>query len=245
MIALQKGHQVFVGVRGTTGSGKSTLINALLRMKGLLPTQSSKACTAVPVEIAYNCSDDERDPFRAEVNFATREEWEKELHIIFRDVQAYILDKAKRSADQDTDLKDRITDALSKLKYVYPDLKSIDDLEATSVKDLLADKNVKSVLSSTKVIQKTAQSQFASAIMLYTATQESDRKRFVYWPLVKCVKLFVKAEVLRSGVVLVDLPGGMDSNAARGAVAEKYQKHLAVTCMVVDARRGIDDQNVS
>jgi ribosome biogenesis GTPase A len=75
--ALPKSHEVLVGVRGMTGSGKSTLINAILRMKDLLPTNSSQACTAVPVEVAYNYGDDDRGPFLAEIQFATRDQWKR------------------------------------------------------------------------------------------------------------------------------------------------------------------------
>ena len=245
MIALPKSHEVLVGVRGVTGSGKSTLINALLRMKDLLPTNSSQACTAVPVEVAYNYVDDDRGPFLAEVQFATRDEWKEELDDLFRDVGVYFLSKNDPEMDEDPDLKDRITDALCKLKYVYPYLKSIHDLRDKSTAELLDDKNVKGVLNSNRKIRKSTQSQFSAAIMMYIATQESDRKKFAHWPLITRVKLFVKAEILKSGLVLVDLPGGMDSNTARRTVAERYQKRLAVTCVVADVRRGRDDKNVS
>lgn len=43
-----------------------------------------------------------------------------------------------------------------------------------------------------------------------------------FWPIVKCVRIRVaKAEVLRTGAVLVDLPGIRDSNAARDTVARE------------------------
>lgn len=43
-----------------------------------------------------------------------------------------------------------------------------------------------------------------------------------FWPIVKCVKIHVaQAEVLKTGVVLVDLPGIRDSNAARDAAARE------------------------
>lgn len=221
------------------------MINAILGIKGLLPTNPSKACTAVPVEVSFNRSEDAKEQFRAEVQFATKEEWKKELDDLFIDIHDHLHADNEPGSDQDHERKERINDALSKLRYVYPHLKSVEDLGATSATKLLEDKNVKKVLNSKRIIQKATLKQFSAAILLYIATQESDRKDFVHWPLVTCVKLFVKAEVLRSGLVLVDLPGGMDSNAARSSIAEKYQKKLAVTCMVVDNRRGIDDRNVS
>ena len=48
----------------------------------------------------------------------------------------------------------------------------------------------------------------------------------------------------RSGVILVDLPGNMDSNAARSAIAEKISKDLAVSVVVANINRGISEKNV-
>ena len=58
VLALNQPRRILVGVRGVTGSGKSTLINALLGTGYLLPMQPGKACTAVVVEVAYNYSND-------------------------------------------------------------------------------------------------------------------------------------------------------------------------------------------
>jgi hypothetical protein len=245
VLALNQPRRILVGVRGVTGSGKSTLINALLGTGYLLPMQPGKACTAVVVEVAYNYSNDPEALYRADVEFATRTEWEKELEVLFEDLKTFSRKPVEEHTEEDLECRERILDALATLKYVYPDLKSIPDLRDTSVSDLLDDKNVKHVLSSTKHIQGAKKGPFQSAIVKYIATQGEDRKIFTHWPLVKRVKVFIKHDLLKSGIVLVDLPGSMDTNAARGAVAANYQKHLAVTCMVVDARRGIDDQNVS
>lgn len=41
-----------------------------------------------------------------------------------------------------------------------------------------------------------------------------------FWPLIKVVRIYTKAEALSTGAVIVDLPGVHDSNAARAAVAQ-------------------------
>lgn len=45
-----------------------------------------------------------------------------------------------------------------------------------------------------------------------------------FWPLIKVVRIYTKAEALSTGAVIVDLPGVHDSNAARAAVAQGYMK---------------------
>jgi hypothetical protein len=62
---------------------------------------------------------------------------------------------------------------------------------------------------------------------------------------VKLVCLRVPAQLLEHGLVLVDLPGSMDSNIARGAIVEDYQKNLTVSCVLVSATRAATDKPVS
>ncbi|KAF7170358.1 hypothetical protein CNMCM6106_005065 [Aspergillus hiratsukae] len=62
------------------------------------------------------------------------------------------------------------------------------------------------------------------------------------WPLIKSVRLYVKAQALATGAVLVDLPGLYDSNAARVAVADDYLKRCAAHWIVAPINRAVDDK---
>ena len=48
------GPKTIVGVLGSTGVGKSSLLNALLDEAAVLPTSGSRGCTAAVVELTYN-----------------------------------------------------------------------------------------------------------------------------------------------------------------------------------------------
>ena len=61
-----------------------------------------------------------------------------------------------------------------------------------------------------------------------------------FWPLVKEVEYRTDAEILRGGIVLVDLPGVQDSNAARDQIALKYLGHLDHIFVVAGAVRASD-----
>ncbi|KAG9521663.1 hypothetical protein KCV07_g3510, partial [Aureobasidium melanogenum] len=63
-----------------------------------------------------------------------------------------------------------------------------------------------------------------------------------FWPLIKVVRLYVKADGLSTGAVLVDLPGVADSNAARAAVAEGYMKQCTGLWIVSPINRAVDDK---
>lgn len=174
----------------------------MLKMRGLLPAHPSRACTAAVVEIAYNRSDDANAAYRAEVEFVTASEWRAELEVLFRDVEAHNLDSAIEDGEEDQERLRRIQDSLGILKVVYPDLTSVDDLISTSVAELMDDEHVEGVLDSTEIIQDAKQSNFSNTIRRYIATSEGDK--LANWPLIKCVKVFVKAPILKDGIVLVE-----------------------------------------
>lgn len=61
------------------------------------------------------------------------------------------------------------------------------------------------------------------------------------WPLVSRVRVWCNAPVLRTGVVLVDLPGAMDSNRARAAVYKDYVDRCDVFWVVAPMKRAVTD----
>jgi Dynamin family len=44
------------------------------------------------------------------------------------------------------------------------------------------------------------------------------------WPLIRLVQVHCPSEALGKGVILVDLPGVADANAARNSIAKEYMK---------------------
>ncbi|KAL2208009.1 hypothetical protein CC79DRAFT_1368865 [Sarocladium strictum] len=73
-------------------------------------------------------------------------------------------------------------------------------------------------------------------------SQDASRK-FAAWPLVKEVHVFVKSELLTSGVCLVDLPGIGDNNKTRNSVMGKYLSRLDLTIIVASIARGKDTRD--
>ena len=58
--------ETLIAVVGTTGAGKSSLMNALLDHANILPTSGMKACTAVVVQISDNRKNKD---YEAEIEF--------------------------------------------------------------------------------------------------------------------------------------------------------------------------------
>jgi hypothetical protein len=84
-IQMLQDHKVetptIIGVVGSTGAGKSSVINALLEEERLVPTNCMRACTAVVTEISWNSSDDTQARYRADVELIQATDWETDLKV--------------------------------------------------------------------------------------------------------------------------------------------------------------------
>ncbi|OHW92202.1 tat pathway signal sequence [Colletotrichum incanum] len=237
-----------VGVLGNTGDGKSSTINAILNEErqellgpnggrpDLLPTNCMRACTAVATELSYNHDEDEENPYRAEVEFISRDEWVREVSNLLKDL---ITDE-----DLTTDNMDPNSDgarALAKIQAVYPSLE-MDVLVATTSAELADHPNVRQILGTTKVMKAPTAWEIREQVQPYVDSKDKDDDTTAHWPLVKVVRIFTKAEVLSNGVTIVDLSGHQDWDAARAAVASKYMKACSGIWIVAPINRAVDNK---
>lgn len=236
-----------VGVVGNTGAGKSSVINAMLDEERLVPTNCMRACTAVVTEISWNNSNDPDSMYRAEIEFISRADWEKELHVLFKeflDVSGTAV--ARDASDQNSDAGV----AWSKFHAVYPKITKEAAIDCT-VAGLMAKKSVLEVLGTTKMINDVRPEPFYKELQRYVDSKEkvtgkgkdkASASRMEYWPLIKVVKIYAKSPALSTGAVIVDLPGVHDSNAARAAVAQGYMKQCTGLWIVAPITRAVDDK---
>lgn len=232
-----------VGVVGNTGAGKSSVINALLDEERLLPTNCLRACTASPTEISYNRSDDPHELYRAEIEFIAAEDWIKELKTLFTDL---FDDSGNVSRDcNNPDTEAGI--AYAKIKSVYPS-KSNQMIAESSPERLANEPAIRGVLGSVKNLRSSTAKELYQGMQRYVDSKEKDnylKKKDVameYWPLIKVVRIYTKADGLSTGAVIVDLPGVQDSNAARAAVAQQYMKACTGLWIVAPINRAVDDK---
>ncbi|KAK2859764.1 hypothetical protein Q5P01_004384 [Channa striata] len=104
---LQRDKRELVGVFGETGAGKSSLINAIIGEKNLLPSVCVSACTAVMIKLEANVHSQK---YEAEIEFITKEEWEEEVR--------YACDN---KADEENEDDDYYCDTAEKLTALYGD----------------------------------------------------------------------------------------------------------------------------
>ncbi|OIW33908.1 hypothetical protein CONLIGDRAFT_640982 [Coniochaeta ligniaria NRRL 30616] len=232
-----------VGILGNTGAGKSSLINALLDEESLIPTNCMRACTAVPTEILFNHDENARHCYRGEAEFITEEDWQKEVSLLL----AELVDPAKKLSKDYLQPDTGAGIAYAKIKAVYPKL-SNERLAKSNVKDLMDDPAVKDVLGTIKLHQRAKAADLKADLQIYVDSAEkygADNQAgttMAYWPLIKVVRIYLKAKVLSTGTVLVDLPGVQDSNAARSAVADRFREECSSIWIVSPINRAVDDK---
>jgi hypothetical protein len=166
--------------------------------------------------IAWNYDNTEGHEFRADVKFRSKETVVKEL----ADVLAAVKDRKDLREQDFEDEEDRIkaieevTDiisrGISKICAVWGlDEGEIEDMEHT-VESVLADNDhIVNLLGKEMTMYSSDSDSFAAEVKPYldsTPTPEG----ITAWPLIEEVRIYVKAEILRHGIVLVDLPGLSD-----------------------------------
>ncbi|KAI0527772.1 hypothetical protein F5B22DRAFT_3364 [Xylaria bambusicola] len=235
-----------IGVVGGTGHGKSSLINALLEENKLVPTNCYRACTAVVTELSWNFSDNPDHRYIAEVEFVSADDWGLELQYLYDDLLSVGGSSDEQLKDSDAQI------AWAKIKAVYPTLNR-QALGHTSLDALTNNSAVKDLLGTTKTVRKQTAAELTEAIQVYvgsgkkmTVAPSSQKKDSVQkmevWPLVKVVRIYIKADALSTGAVIVDLPGTKDSNAGRASVAGKYIEKCNALWVVSMITRAVDDQ---
>lgn len=215
-----------------------------------------RACTAVVTEVSYNNDTDEENPYRAEVEFISRDTWVREVDNLLKD---FVTDG---SIDMEhMDPKSDAAKSLAKIQAVYSELEVEVLADSTSLQ-LVEHPNVRQVLGTTKVMKAPTAQDLRDQIEPYVDSKNKDDDTAAYWPLVKVVRIFTKAQVLANGVTIVDLvgypmsysniqrlplihliqPGHQDWDAARAAIASEYMKSCSGIWIVAPINRAVDNK---
>lgn len=168
----------------------------------------------------------------ADIEFLSMHEWMKEVEECLFNIEEDL--QSEQSVTIETSA------SYAKLRLVYP---SIDVLELEPEQRL---SNIKAIdlsplLGKTQRITERGVTSFrkrVSAFVDASNLSEVEDQPTCIFPLIRVVRVFLKAKILNAGLVLVDLPGVGDSNAARNAVAQNYihrADHVFVISRIVRA----------
>lgn len=173
--------QTVIGVRGGTGFGKSSMINALLGQAQLLPTSPLESTTAIVTQVSHH----DRADFKAIVEFKSREEFRREL--------SSIKDLCNNGEDLPTLCRDSQQAATYHLfAAVYPHL-TLPDLCTWSLDQLMAEPCLKDLGNSRELFMYQAEDLHRELRKLMSQqsnqTQQGPSKQAELWPLVRVINI--------------------------------------------------------
>lgn len=208
--------EISIALLGGTGAGKTTLVNALIESR-LLPVSSMKACTSAITEVAYG-----EGPYRGEVTFISRAAWQAELQLLAAEIAdgREDLDKG-RVIGAPADGRDRSVSraAEDKLVALYGSETAQKYLVDLDPSHLVETAEIRYAFDNgVYSFQAEDQGQFRLALKRFLDSDEP------FWPIVEKVRVQGPFPAMSDGIVLVDLPGLNDPNAAREAAT---RRHLA------------------
>ncbi|KAJ3520832.1 hypothetical protein NM208_g13556 [Fusarium decemcellulare] len=232
--------EVLVGVEGPLGAGKSSFIAALLGMEDLLPPGQHRAGTTVLTKISYNWDRRPENAFLARIVFRKKRKVQQEVEQILHD-----LSLQPQGADAGPGLA-RITAVWGLGQAELTDM--LKHSPPKQAAELVLQRNPKALeLLQRQTLFFRAQSALQLSNIVRSCLQPTPgmtgpQLPFPAWPLIDHVQLYVKADILKTGTTLVDLPGYGDATVSRSEVAKTFSQKLDVRMVVTPTARAADEE---
>ncbi|PTU21875.1 hypothetical protein P175DRAFT_0436233 [Aspergillus ochraceoroseus IBT 24754] len=238
-----------VGLIGDSGVGKYSLVNALLDQSGLSRSSGNgTACTSVVTEFR-NVDERHQRPYTVEADFMGTDEIRellRELVRCFRRVHTEARSEIVGGNEWDLAQSSsvRAWAALEALfssepgfseEFLSNEEPDAENIILTQLKEWIQD-----VLShkpgGPDAIQYSFTAQDAheckDSLDMLTMGPYHPGGRAI-WPFVKMIRVFLKSPILRTGLVIADLPGLRDSNYVRVRATERYLRHSCEEVFIV------------
>ncbi|KAM6220799.1 nuclear GTPase SLIP-GC [Rhynchocyon petersi] len=222
---------IYIGLFGSTGAGKSSLINAIIQQAMFLPVSGESTCTSCIVQVSSGCC----DQYEAKIHFLSDQEWKEEL----RYLTALLHRTEEWGREEDAwDRDDAVEEAIWKLQMLYGN-----GAERKNYDELLRAKPRGKIPTSRIITLKAEEAEELSMKLdPYIRAQRRDCNTesagTQIWPLIKYVEVTLpKSELIPEGIVLVDIPGTGDFNSKRDEMWKKTIDKCSVIWVISDIER--------
>ncbi|KAE8325321.1 hypothetical protein BDV39DRAFT_194466 [Aspergillus sergii] len=236
------------GFIGNSGVGKSRLINSLLDQEGLARSSSDgAACTSVVTEFRHT---DARHPDRytIEVDYMNEDEVNELLEALVQSFRMYYTDfyREVTSIEDQERIRNQSTRAWSTLNSLFRNqpelthefLSDQTDGALSGILEQLRDWAAQSytrrpggaALQHTIIPGNVQECRYHLDMLTMDPHDESEA---TIWPFIRLIRVYLRSPVLKTGLVLADLPGFRDLNYARVRATEIYLKNSCHEVFIV------------
>ncbi|XP_058406425.1 nuclear GTPase SLIP-GC isoform X2 [Diceros bicornis minor] len=223
---------IYIGLFGSTGAGKSSLINAIIQQEMFLPVSGESICSSCIVQVSSGCC----EQYEAKIHLLSDQEWKEELKNLTK--LLHRTEELSREEVDEWDRDDAVEEAIWKLQMLYGN-----GAEKKNYEELLRAKP-KGKIPTSRIITLKAEEAGELSVKLdpYIRTQRRDwdgeSAETQIWPLIKHVEVTLpKSELIPEGVVLVDIPGTGDFNSKRDEMWKKTIDKCSVIWVISDIER--------
>ncbi|XP_048186938.1 nuclear GTPase SLIP-GC [Perognathus longimembris pacificus] len=221
---------IYIGLLGSTGAGKSSLINAIIQQAVFLPVSGESVCTSCIVQVSSRrCA-----RYEAKIHLLSDQEWKEELKTFTQ-----LLNEEPDGGEAEAWGRDgAVEEAARRLRAVYGA-----GAEGRKYEDLLrARPSVKIPTSRVILLQAEEAGELSVKLDPYVRTQGRDQRgeaaEAQIWPLVKHVEVTLpRSAPIPEGVVLVDIPGTGDFNCRRDEMWKKTIDKCSAIWVLSDVER--------
>ncbi|KAJ5703946.1 hypothetical protein N7493_011084 [Penicillium malachiteum] len=239
-----------VGFIGDSGVGKSSLINSLLDQRGMSCSSSDgAACTCVVTEFRHT-DDTHTGPYTVEAEFMTTMEITELLEELLLQFRAWFVPSARQEISSEAERKE----CQGAAERAWTTFRSLFKSEPGLSMGFLSDDHDGADETILREMERWAYAGLThrpggAQALDYSATandvwecqklldlltadlQVNDHPPL--WPFVKITRVYLRSPVLRTGLVLADLPRLRDMNFARFRATERYLKYKCDEVFIV------------
>ncbi|KAL6232076.1 hypothetical protein BDW75DRAFT_233104 [Aspergillus navahoensis] len=250
-----------VGFIGDSGMGKSSVINSILDESGLARSGGDgAACTTVVTEFR-NVDDEYPSNYTVKADFMNNVEIRELFEELLSNVRRYYTDAYREvtQVEEQQNIRTAATKAWDTFRSLFPDQPEL-DLDFLSRDGEDAAESIVSTLMEWAIArldnqpggrERLEEPRVASHadecmdLLDSLTTDHSGGDRTALWPFVKLIRVYLRSPILRTGLVLADLPGFRDLNYARVRATERYLRHSCDEVFVVSTiTRCMTDQSI-
>ncbi|CAI7666524.1 unnamed protein product [Penicillium discolor] len=248
-----------VGFIGDSGVGKSSLINSLLDQKIARSSREGSACTCVVTEFRHT-NQDHTGPFSIEAEFMNREERRNLLEHLLLDFRKYYVSSIYRellTIEEQRKCQDAAVKSWETLHSLFKTqprltIEFLSDesegahseilalLEGWAYAGLINRQGGSDALEYSVIAGDVEE---CKSILDHLAADNPEGGGPALWPFIKLIRVYLSSPILRTGLVLTDLPGLRDLNFARVRATERYLAHQCDEVFIVAniSRAGTDE----